>query len=62
MGWVRRNIVAIIMVPSIIGIHYGWTRMQQIEELVPENERKNDVNVPLSVGYLNFPIVAQQEN
>lgn len=35
-----RHLVAIVMVPFIIGGQYAWWRMQQMEELVAKDERQ----------------------
>ncbi|EDV30272.1 uncharacterized protein Dana_GF23200 [Drosophila ananassae] len=34
-----RNLVAIVMVPSLIGIHLGWSYMQNNRKLVSEAEQ-----------------------
>lgn len=39
LAFLRRNIVIIVTVPSIIGMHYGWYRLQFNETFVPKNER-----------------------
>lgn len=40
-SFVNRNLVAIVMIPSLIGIHWGWLRLQSVEALVPKEERKD---------------------
>ncbi|XP_047096875.1 uncharacterized protein LOC124710364 [Schistocerca piceifrons] len=40
-SFVNRNLVAIVMIPSLIGIHWGWLRLQSVEEFVPKEERKD---------------------
>lgn len=47
MSWVKRNLVILVTVPLIIGIHYGWGYLQQNETLVPPHEKKDDVMLPL---------------
>lgn len=39
MGFVNRNLVAIVTIPSIVGIHYGWSVMQDNPKLVPAGTR-----------------------
>lgn len=39
MGFVNRNLVAIVMVPSIIAMHYGWSLLQDNKKLVPEDKK-----------------------
>lgn len=40
-NFVSKNIVVIVMVPFLIGAHYGWMKLQNVESLVPANERDN---------------------
>lgn len=39
--FVRRNIVLFVMIPTLIGLHYGWQKVQEIEIYVPKHERKD---------------------
>ncbi|XP_053693421.1 uncharacterized protein LOC128741545 [Sabethes cyaneus] len=38
--FMRNYLVSIVMIPSLVGIHWGWYQLQQNDALVPENERK----------------------
>lgn len=38
--FINQNLVAIIMVPGIIGAHYGWKYLQEQDSLVKPEERK----------------------
>ncbi|KAG7297619.1 hypothetical protein JYU34_018332 [Plutella xylostella] len=38
-SFVSKNLVAIIMVPTILGGHYAWYRLQQMDELVKPEQR-----------------------
>ncbi|KAH8306137.1 hypothetical protein KR018_002363 [Drosophila ironensis] len=38
-SFVSRNLVAIVMIPSLIGIHLGWSYMQNNRKLVTEAEQ-----------------------
>ncbi|EDW39150.1 GL13932 [Drosophila persimilis] len=38
-SFVSRNLVTIVMVPSLIGIHLGWGYMQNNRKLVTESEQ-----------------------
>jgi hypothetical protein len=38
--FVNKNLVAIVMIPSIIGVHYGWSFLQNNEELIPKEDKK----------------------
>lgn len=40
-NFVSKNMVVIVMVPFLIGAHYGWMKLQSIESLVPAKERDN---------------------
>ncbi|KAK7868211.1 hypothetical protein R5R35_000615 [Gryllus longicercus] len=46
--FVNRNLVTIVMVPSIILIHWGWTKLQDVETLVSKEER---VDLPIVIGF-----------
>ncbi|KAI9560980.1 hypothetical protein GHT06_011936 [Daphnia sinensis] len=35
----KRNIVMIVMVPTLVSIHWGWTKLQEVERFVPKNEK-----------------------
>lgn len=37
--FVKKNLVALIMVPMIVGAHYGWYRLQHVDSLVTAEER-----------------------
>ncbi|KAG7171289.1 McKusick-Kaufman/Bardet-Biedl syndromes putative chaperonin-like [Homarus americanus] len=39
--FMKRNIVLIIMLPAIVGLHYGWQKIQDIELFVPKQQRKD---------------------
>ncbi|KXJ74725.1 hypothetical protein RP20_CCG013073 [Aedes albopictus] len=39
-SFVNNNLVVIVMIPALIGIHWGWYQLHQNEALVPANERK----------------------
>lgn len=39
MGFINRNLVALVMIPSIIGLHYGWSELQGNTNLVPDGTR-----------------------
>ena len=39
LGFLRRNIVLVVTIPSIIGLHYGWYRLQFNENFVPKEEK-----------------------
>ncbi|KAH8291926.1 hypothetical protein KR054_002307 [Drosophila jambulina] len=38
-SFVSRNLVAIVMIPSLVGIHLGWSYMQNNRTLVSEAEQ-----------------------
>lgn len=37
--FVSKNLVALVMVPAIIGAHYTWYKLQHDDRLVSKNER-----------------------
>ena len=38
--FLSRNAVMIVMVPTLVLIHWGWAKMQDIEVLVKKDEKK----------------------
>ena len=38
----RRNIVMVVSIPGIIGMHYGWLYLQKIDVLVPNKSHQNN--------------------
>jgi hypothetical protein len=40
-GFLSRNIVAVVTVPALVLIHWGWYRLQNVEELVKKDEKKD---------------------
>lgn len=56
MSFVKRNLVAIVMIPSIVLMHYGWQKLQLMEDLVPAHERK-DVNPAIEVSESLFRVL-----
>jgi hypothetical protein len=39
--FVNRNAVAIVMVPALVLMHWGWYKLQDIEVLVKKEEKKD---------------------
>lgn len=53
--WLNDNIVMITGIPLIIGIHYGWTKLQDIPYLVDQSQKKEMPIVAVSnICILNF--------
>jgi hypothetical protein len=40
-GYLSRNIVAVVTVPALVLIHWGWYRLQNVEEFVKKDEKKD---------------------
>jgi hypothetical protein len=40
-GYLRRNVVAVVTVPALVLIHWGWYRLQNVEEFVKKDEKKD---------------------
>ena len=36
----KRNIVLLVSVPMLISIHWGWMKLQNIEQFVPKHEKR----------------------
>ena len=49
-AFLRRNIVLVITVPSLIGLHYGWYRLQLNENFVPKDEKVKFFGVDLKAS------------
>ncbi|XP_059612163.1 uncharacterized protein LOC132258728 [Phlebotomus argentipes] len=45
--FMKKNIVLVVMVPSIFGIHYLWSSIQNVDSLVKEHERGE---LPIVIG------------
>lgn len=39
--FMKRNMVMIVMVPVMVGLHYGWQKIQDVEAFVPKNQRRD---------------------
>ncbi|XP_311056.3 uncharacterized protein LOC1272175 [Anopheles gambiae] len=39
--FVQRNLVTIVMIPSLIGLHWAWDSLQHNRALVSDYERKD---------------------
>uniref|UniRef100_A0A182JTX1 Secreted protein n=1 Tax=Anopheles christyi TaxID=43041 RepID=A0A182JTX1_9DIPT len=39
--FVQRNLVTIVMIPSLIGLHWAWDSLQHNRALVTDQERKD---------------------
>jgi hypothetical protein len=40
-GFFNRNMVAIVMVPALVLLHWGWYKLQDVEALVKKEEKKD---------------------
>ncbi|KAJ8936551.1 hypothetical protein NQ314_012291 [Rhamnusium bicolor] len=38
--WLHDNMVLLIGIPLIVGVHYGWWKLQQIPALVDQSQNK----------------------
>ncbi|KAM7360899.1 uncharacterized protein ACRADG_008493 [Cochliomyia hominivorax] len=47
-SFISRNLVTIVMVPTIIGVHFGWSAMQKNKSLVKEEE---EIDLPVVTFY-----------
>lgn len=39
--FLRRNVVLVVMVPVLVGVHFGWQKIQDIEMFVPKQQRQD---------------------
>ncbi|KAK3864014.1 hypothetical protein Pcinc_030275 [Petrolisthes cinctipes] len=39
--FIRRNMVMVVMVPVLVGLHYGWHKLQEVEMFVPKEDRRD---------------------
>lgn len=49
-SFVSRNLVALVMIPSLIGIHIGWRMLQDNRKLVAADEQID--LPPITVSFL----------
>ena len=54
MGFVKKNIVVIVMVPSIIGMHFGWTSLQSNKRLVPDHQEISEQPIFTVIKFYNY--------
>jgi hypothetical protein len=55
-GFLRRNVVLIVCVPSLALIHYGWYRLQFNDDFIDPADRKR-VNIfgqPIDLKTMSF--------
>jgi hypothetical protein len=38
--FINRNLVSIVIIPSLVMIHYGWSKLQDVEVLVSKEEKR----------------------
>lgn len=50
--FLRRNVVLVVMVPVLVGVHFGWQKIQDIEMFVPKQQRQ-DLPVIEGARYLS---------
>ncbi|KAH8312111.1 hypothetical protein KR044_009448 [Drosophila immigrans] len=50
-SFISRNLVAVVMIPSLIGIHYGWKILQDNRKLVTVEEQID--LPPITVSFVN---------
>lgn len=43
--FMQKHLVTIVMIPMIIGIHYGWNYLQHNKALVPEEEQQQELPI-----------------
>ncbi|XP_055679613.1 uncharacterized protein LOC129787835 [Lutzomyia longipalpis] len=63
--FVNKYMVTIVMIPSIIAIHIGWTKIQNVESLVDKDE-KADLPIVIAAkklynDYISKPQDEQKE-
>lgn len=34
-----KNIVMLVMLPTVVALHYGWYKLQMVDNLVPPEDR-----------------------
>ncbi|KAG5899143.1 hypothetical protein JTB14_027336 [Gonioctena quinquepunctata] len=39
--WIKDNLVLLVGIPLIFGIHWGWTKLQDVPYLVDTGEKKD---------------------
>lgn len=49
--FLSKNVVAVVMIPTIIGLHWGWNAMQHNEKLVDPATRIELPPIVVSIEY-----------
>ncbi|XP_052868835.1 uncharacterized protein LOC128274623 [Anopheles cruzii] len=49
--FINRNLVTIVMIPSLFGLHWAWNSLQHNTALVSESERRD---LPISIAAKAF--------
>ena len=42
-SFLRRNIVFLVTIPSVVVIHYGWYKLQQNEDFIPQDIKNKKI-------------------
>ncbi|XP_058128324.1 uncharacterized protein LOC131291259 [Anopheles ziemanni] len=58
--FISKNLVTIVMVPSLIGLHYAWDSLQRNKALVSEEERK-DLPIVIATKALWKSVAGEQD-
>ena len=40
LRFTKRNLVMIVMIPAMVSIHWGWSKLQNVEVFVPKEDRR----------------------
>lgn len=38
-SFLSKNVVMVVMLPVLVGAHYGWYKLQAVDDLVPAKDR-----------------------
>lgn len=36
----KRNVVVLVVVPMLVTLHWGWAKLQNVEQFVPKEEKR----------------------
>lgn len=55
--FVKRNIVLFVMIPTIVGIHWGWSKLQEIEEIAGPRKQQHPIAKVKGISNLYFNLL-----
>ncbi|KAJ8924091.1 hypothetical protein NQ315_006872 [Exocentrus adspersus] len=58
--WINNNLVLLVCVPLIVGVHYGWSKLQEVPYLVDQSQRNKEM--PIIAAFKSFTNKLRESN